>query len=344
MAALSPRNVGAIYVLLLEIVIFSIWLPRIFPRVATVQQVLNSNAVIGIAALALVLPLAVHIYDLSFAFVMSLSGATAAYLIVNHDMPVLLAMLCGLGLALVAGFINAFVVVTLGVDSLIATLSTGSLIQAMITFVTSDLPIADSRLVGSFTWLGQSTLFGITLPVLYMFVIAGLIWMILEYTPTGRRMYATGYNVEASRLAGITVDRLRFRSLLASSLIAGFGGLVLASTLGSGSPTAGTPYLLPAFATAILGATQFKRGRVNAWGTVAGVLMLGCGLTGLALAGAPDWSRNCFIGVVLLSALSATSFRNGTIGGRRVPWLRSRRYASAQDEREGVEPRQEPTP
>jgi ribose transport system permease protein len=104
----------------------------------------------------------------------------------------------------------------------------------------------------------------------------------------------------------VRVDRLRFLSLVASGGFAGLAGVILASTLASGSPTAGTPYLLPAFAAAFLGATQLKHGRFNAGGTLIAVLLLGTGVTGLALANAPSWSGDMFVGVVLIAALAVT--------------------------------------
>ena len=100
------------------------------------------------------------------------------------------------------------------------------------------------------------------------------------------------------------VNRLRFLSLVVSGTLAGATGIVLASILGSGSPTAGTPYLLPAFAAVFLGATQLKNGRFNAGGTIIAVLLLGTGTTGLALAAAPQWSQAMFVGVVLIASLA----------------------------------------
>jgi ribose transport system permease protein len=131
----------------------------------------------------------------------------------------------------------------------------------------------------------------------------------MEYTSTGRRLYATGFNPDAAKLAGVRVDRLRFCSLLTSSLLAGFAGVMLASSLSSGSPTAGDSYLLPAFAAAFVGATQFKRDRMNSPGTIVAVLMLGVGIVGLGLAGAPLWSPQMFTGVVLIVALAAAGLQ-----------------------------------
>ena len=147
-------------------------------------------------------------------------------------------------------------------------------------------------------------------------MVAVAIWYLLEHTATGRRLYATGFNPDAARLAGVRIDRLRFMSLVASGGLAGATGIVLASTLGSGSPSAGTPYLLPAFAAAFLGATQLKHGRFNAGGTIIAVLLLGTGVTGLALANAPQWAGDMFVGVVLIAALALTGLQRRTTAGR----------------------------
>jgi ribose transport system permease protein len=213
--------------------------------------------------------------------------------------------------------INAVVVVVMRIDSFIATLATGSLIAALITMVTNEVPITDAKLGGAFAEIGQTNIGGVTLAVVYCAVVAVAIWYLLEHTATGRRLYATGFNPDAARLAGVRIDRLRFMSLVASGGLAGATGIVLASTLGSGSPSAGTPYLLPAFAAAFLGATQLKHGRFNAGGTIIAVLLLGTGVTGLALASAPQWAGDMFVGVVLIAALALTGLQRRTTAGRR---------------------------
>ena len=104
-------------------------------------------------------------------------------------------------------------------------------------------------------------------------------------------------------------------SLVVSGSLAGATGLVLASTVGSGDPSAGTSYLLPAFAAAFLGATQLKHGRFNAFGTLIAVLLLGTGTTGLALANAPQWSADMFVGLVLIASLAVTGIqRRASVG------------------------------
>lgn len=331
-SALSVRNIGAIYVLIVICIVFSIWAPQTFPQLATVQQVLDDNAITALAALALIVPLSTRTFDLSFAYVMSLSGVTAAHLVVADNTSLWLATLAGISVALVIGVINGFVVVVMRIDSFIGTLATGSLVQAFISFVTGDNTINNVKLAGAFTTMSQGELFGVIYPVYYVLALAIALWLFMEYTATGRRLYATGFNPDAARLANIRVSKLRFCSLLTSAALSGFAGVMLASSLSSGDPSAGTSYLLPAFAALFVGATVFKQGRFNAWGTIVAVLMLGTGIVGLGLVAAPLWAADMFTGVVLIAALSANVFQRrslwrGQMRGSR--WLPARFRSAA---------------
>jgi ribose transport system permease protein len=311
---LSFSKIGAVYVWLAIVVVFSIWVPDTFPTMSTVKQVLNANAITALAALAITIPLAARVFDLSFAYTMTLTGVITAHFL-SVGVPLAPALLLGLGAGIVIGVINAVVVVVMRIDSFIATLATGSLIQALITMATGGTAIISTRLQGGFSKIGQTNVSGFTLPVLYVLVVAIVMWFVLEHTATGRRLYATGFNPDAAKLAGVRVDRLRFISLVVSGSLAGAAGLVLASTLGSGDPSAGTSYLLPAFAAAFLGATQLKHGRFNAFGTLIAVLLLGTGTTGLGLANAPQWSADMFVGVVLIASLALTGIQRRAIVG-----------------------------
>jgi ribose transport system permease protein len=317
--ALSFQSIGAVYVWLAIIVVFTIWAPATFPTVTTVKQVLNANAITGLVALSLVVPLAARVFDLSVATTMTICGVTVAYLIVKAGLSVAPAVAVGLVLALAIGVVNALVVVVLGVDSFIGTLATGSVLQAFVALISGDASITGLELSQGFAKLGQTPIAGLTPAVYYLVIVALALWFVLEHTGVGRRLYATGFNTEASRLAGIATQRLRFMSLIASALIAGFAGIVLASNLTSGSPTSGTSYLLPAFAAAFLGATQLRGGRFNAWGTVIAVLMLGTGITGLGLAAAPAWAPSMFTGVVLIAALALTGAQRRNVRAGRSP-------------------------
>jgi ribose transport system permease protein len=318
MSRLAFDKVGAVYVWLAIIAVFSIWVPETFPNLTTAKQILNSNAITALAALSVTIPLAARVFDLSFALNMTLCGVAVAHFVVD-GVPLVAAVGLGVLIGVVVGLINATVVVVMKIDSFIATLATGSLIQALITLVTNDTPISDVKLAGGFSKIGQTTTQGLILPVFYVAVVAMGIWYLLEHTATGRRLYAVGFNQDAARLAGVKVARLQFLALVTSGVLAGASGIVLASILGGGSPTAGTPYLLPGFAAVFLGATQLKNGRFNAGGTLIAVLLLGTGTTGLGLANAPQWSGSLFVGIVLIAALTVTGLqRRTTLAARPV--------------------------
>jgi ribose transport system permease protein len=116
-------------------------------------------------------------------------------------------------------------------------------------------------------------------------------------------MYATGGNADAARLAGVRTDRVVFGTLVFTAVIAGIAGIVVTSRLGTGSPTIGPPYLLPAYAAAFLGSTQVKPGKFNVLGTLIAVFALATSVKGLQLAGAADWLPDLFNGVALILAV-----------------------------------------
>lgn len=303
---LGFKNVGAIYVWTIIIVVFSIWAPDTFPRWNTAQTILNQNATAGLVALALVVPLSARMFDLSVGSALGLCNVIVAWLLVEKGTSITVAIVLTIGAGLVIGLVNATVVVRFRIDSFIGTLATGSLMAAAITLVTNDQSITGPELSGSFGKLATSAVGGVATPVFLVLMLAIGIWYLMSSTVTGRRIYATGFNEVGARLAGIRTARLQFLSLVVSGALVGVGGVILASQVSSGSPNIGPPYLLDAFAAAFLGATQFG-GRFNAAGTIVAVLLLGTGKAGLVLVGAPIWAPSMFAGVVLLLALALTN-------------------------------------
>ena len=165
-----------------------------------------------------------------------------------------LGIVIAMVVALLVGVMNGVVVVVFKIDSLIGTLATGFLIQSLVLWRTGSRTVTGPQLLGSFQDIALNKwLWDLTMPVLYALVMALGIWYLQDHTATGRRIYATGFNKDATRLASVRTDRLQFGCLLASATLAGVTGIVLASNIGSGAPTAGNSFLLPAFAAVFLG-------------------------------------------------------------------------------------------
>src|SRR5690606_30347180 len=153
-------------------------------------------------------------------------------------------------------------------------------------------------------------------------VLAFALWFVFEHTALGRYLFATGGAREAARLAGVQTDRYVWGSLVTSAVFAALGGVLLASQFGSTQAQSGSPYLLPAFAAAFLGSTQFKR-RFNVWGAVLAVFVLQSGVKGLQLAGVgTTWIEALFFGVALVVAVGFSSYRKRVHGGQRRWWRR----------------------
>lgn len=308
---LSPTNIGAIYVWLLIVVFFWWKVPEVFPTTATVQSILNNEAVTGIIAVSLVVPLATGVFDLSIGYMAGFAGVLTAWFLANSSMSPWVAMALALGAMLLLGAMNGFVVVVLKVNSFIGTLATGTIIFAL-TKWTSDEKVMTERVPELSDLVARGKLWGITTPVFVMVGVMVVVGYLLEQTTTGRSWYATGFDSESARLAGLRVKALQFSAFLVSAVLCGLGGIIMTARTNSASPLAGPSYLLPVFAAAFVGATQFRHGRFNVWGTVVAVLMLGTGKVGLGLAGAPTWAPEVFQGVVLIAAMAVTQMERSS--------------------------------
>src|SRR6202453_1270531 len=307
-ATLSFRNIGAVYVWIVLILIFTIWKPSIFPTAQTAKSILNQYAITGLAALSVVMPLAAGIFDLSIGSPIGFAGVSVGWSLNTLKLPPTAAILLTLVAGLTIGLFNSLVVVRMRIDSFIGTLATGSIIAALTLWVSGD-QIITGKLSGSFMNFAGPDPAGIHLHVLYMLVAMLVLGYVLEQTVFGRRIYAAGYGPEVARLIGIRVTRLRTVSLLCSGVLGSFAGIALAAQLGSADPTTGSEYLIPAFSAAFVGATQFRHGRFNPWGTVVAVLMIGTGSVGLLLAGTQQWMPQVFQGAVLIVAVGITGIQ-----------------------------------
>jgi ribose transport system permease protein len=323
----SFKNIGVVYVWIGICIIFAIWEPSTFPTWQTVKTVLNENAIAGLLALALVVPLSSRIFDLSVGNAMGLCNVIVAWLLVDKSFGIAPAIILTVAAGLAIGLINAVVVVGAKIDSFIGTLATGSLMAAITSLISGDQAIIGNQLGGSFGNIATTSIGGVFLPVFLMLAVALVLWYVQGYTVVGRRIYATGFNEGGARLAGVRTHRLQFAALIVSGLVAGIAGVLLASQVSSGSPDIGPPYLLNAYAAAFLGATQFG-GRFNAWGTVIAVLLLGTGTTGLTLVGAQPWAQSMFSGLVLLAALALANLER-TMQARNYVRDRRRRRAES---------------
>jgi ribose transport system permease protein len=292
-----------LYVGIALVAIFSVWVPQTFLTKATIQSLLNFNAITGLIALGLVIPLACGVFDLSIGFTMGLAATIAGVLVANHGFSAIEALAVTVLLGLAIGALNGAVVVLLKIDSFIGTLGVGSILQALILSVAGNETIIGA-IPSILSPVANANLFGISTPV---WVVVGAtigLWYLLEWTAIGRKFYAVGFNREAARLARIPTERLRFGAFLVSASFAAIAGALVTARLGSVDPTVGPSYLLPAYAAVFLGTTQHYLRRFNAVGTITAVTVLALANEGLALTTVPIWVPSLFDGAALILALA----------------------------------------
>jgi ribose transport system permease protein len=313
--AVSFRNNSALYLLAVMVVVFSIWEPSTFLTVSTWRSLLSDQAITCLVAIGLVVPTAAGVIDLAIGAEVGLGAILVARFLVGH-VPIFAAILLSLLAGAGVGVFSWLMITRARIPSFIATLGVSSILTAIIAWVSSSEQIIN--LPPGFAKLANGQLFGITYPVYILAVVAVLLWYMLERTPVGRRVYATGGNSAAATLAGVRTSRVILFALITSGTIAALAGLLLTSQLSNGDPTIGPGYLLPVIAAVFFGSTQFRAGRFNVWGTVVATYTLAVGVLGLQLAGLPIWIPNLFDGVALLFAV-------GLAAWRRTPRIRARK-------------------
>lgn len=304
--ALSFRNISALYIFAVMFIVFSIWVPDTFLQWNTWKALIDSQAVTAILAIGLVVALSAGAFDLAIGAELGFGSILVAWFLVDKGVPVVPAIALTLLAGAAVGLANGLLIVKARIDSFIATLGMSSILLALIAWVSSSQQILG--LPESFQKIGTTEILGLTLPVYLMLLVGLAVWYVLERTPLGRRVYATGGNIEAARLAGVRVAAVVVGSLIACGAIAAFSGLLVSAGLATGDPTIGPAYLLPAFSAAFLGSTQFRGGRFNVWGTIVAVIVLATGVKGLQLAGAPTWIPDLFNGAALLLAVGLAKY------------------------------------
>lgn len=302
----SPRRISGVYLLILLIVFFSLTTDSFFTT-TTLRTIATEQAVTAIVAIGLTVALAAGVFDLSIAGAMGLANIIVAKLMADSGLDPALAVLITLALMSLLGLVNGLLVIKAKIDPFIATLGTNSILIAMI-FVVSD----NQNVLGipaGFQEIAGYQVLGVPLPVFYVIVLALLVWYVLAWTPVGRRLYATGGGREVARLAGVRTDVYIVGAFMVSSVVAALAGILVVATLGTGSTEVGPSYLLPAFAAGFLGATQFRPGRFNIWGTVLAVYLLATGVKGLVLMGADTWVPDLFNGLALIIAVGLSGIQ-----------------------------------
>lgn len=287
------------------IAVFAVWQPDAFLQTGTFQTIFSSPVQLVFLCLALVVTFAVGEFDLSVAAVMGLSGTLVTLLTVTHGFNPWIATVLALLAAGAVGLLNGTLVVRAGVNAIVVTLGVGTAITGIAQWSTSLNTI--SGLPAGFSEVAIYGIGGISVSFFYGAALTLFLAYLLVATPLGLRMAFVGANPEVARLAGVRVNRIRLGSYVASALLSGLGGVVLAATLGGFDPSSSPNYLLPAFAAVFLGTAAIQPGTFNPVGAFIGIYFLQTGIVGLQLAGLGGYIENLFYGATLVVAVTIST-------------------------------------
>lgn len=262
---------------LVGFIIFSIIVSIINPRFLTTANILNVlrqmsiNSVIAIGMTVVILTAGI---DLSVGSILAFCGAVMASLL-NSGINSFFALIITLGLGLLFGFFNGFLVSKMRLQAFIVTLVTMTFLRGATLVFTNGKPITIRDGGVLFENIGGGYLFNIPVPIYIMLGLFGVGYYLLNKTKFGRYIYAIGGNEEATKLSGIKVDNIKIWVYGLSGMLSALAGVILTSRLYSAQPTAGTGYELDAIAAVVLGGTSLAGGVGKITGTLLGSLIIG---------------------------------------------------------------------
>lgn len=269
-------------------------------------SVLRQICVNALLALGMTLVLIVSGIDLSVGSVVGLVGVIVV-LMVNAGIPWYIAIISGLVLGALIGLINGSIVALIGMPPFIVTLAMMGLLRGVAYTLTNgrSIPCEDDF----FNSIGNGRWIGIPIPVFVVAIVAVIIAIILYSMRFGRRMYAIGGNENAARFSGIKVKSVVIRVYIISAVLAALAGIILASRMYSGQPSAGQSYESDAIAAAVLGGTSFTGGIGTVGGTIIGALFIGFLTNGLNLLHISSYVQMIIKGVVIILAVTIDVLR-----------------------------------
>ncbi len=248
--------------------------------------------------------------DLSVGSVMALSGLGTAMLL-TRDVPVVLAVLGGLGIGSLVGVLNGLMVTKGRLPPFIATLGTLLMARGLVQGLTQGQPVRG--LSDRFISLGRFEIplgnIGIPLPLVIMLVVALLVHLFLARTVWGYRIYAVGGNETAAGLSGINTDRVKILVYTLSAFLTSIGGILMTARLGVAAPTAAQGYELDVIAAAVVGGVSLMGGEGTILGVLIGAAIMQVLRNGLVLTGVSAYWLQAVQGAVIVVAIMLDQLR-----------------------------------
>lgn len=272
-------------------------------------NIADQITVLGIMAVGMTFVILIGGIDLSVGSILALSMMVLGYLNVSAGYPMGVAIIGALLASALAGTVSGLLITEFRVPAFIATLAMMSIARGLANMITNG-----SQIIGFPTWFNLGAIirhFGfLTMTVAVMIVVFAVAILFLRYRQEGRVLYAIGGNSEVARLAGINVRLTTVMVYMMCALLSGLAGILLAARLDSVQPSSGVAYELDAIAAVVIGGTSLSGGTGSVMGTIIGVLIIGVLRNGLNLLSVSPFLQSVIIGLVIVLAVAAETFKH----------------------------------
>lgn len=299
------KEFGIFMALVLLCVILSLATPH-FMTAYNIFTVMRQFSIIAIMSIGMTMVILTAGIDLSVGSMLGLVNVLVALFIVRGLGiwgGIILALLCGTAM----GFLNGLVIAKLELPPFVATLGSMSIFRGLALVITRGWPI--TGLPSSFTFLGEGYVGVVPIPVIIMIVFFVLGYIFLTRTVWGRYIYAVGGNEESAGLSGVNVNKVKIMVYAITGFLCGLAGIIMASRLSQGTPTAGTGYELDVIGAVVIGGTSLFGGEGSVLGSLIGAAIMGVLRNGLVLLGVSAFWQMAVIGMVIIIAVSGETIR-----------------------------------
>ncbi len=277
-----------------------------FLTAVNLSSLARQTAVINIIALGMTMVIITGGIDLSVGSAAALAGLFGT-MAIKAGQPIPVAILIGIGAGLLCGLFNGLVITRFRINPFIVTLGTLEAYRGITLVISKGLPI--SEMPESFSFLGDGNLLGIPVSLWVLAVCALIMHFLLENTKLGRYAFAIGSNEAAAYYAGVPIKFHLASVYTIAGALAGLAGMVEASRLMTGQPTAGQGYELQAIAAVVIGGGSLQGGEGSVLGTLIGAFIIGLLSNGSDLLGVNPYWQQVIIGGVIIAAVGFDEYR-----------------------------------
>jgi len=293
------RQFGTLLGLLGLIIVFWILTPY-FLTVSNFLNIAQQTSINAIIAVGMTFVIISGGIDLSVGSILAFSGVVMAS-VLHAKIPVPIAILVGLGVGLLCGFVNGLLISFGRLPPFISTLGMMSVARGAALLYTQGRPI--SGFSTNFRYLATGEILHIPVPVIIMIAVYLIAYFVLARTKLGRYTYAIGGNEEAAILSGVHVKYYKTMIYGLCGMFSGLAAIILTARLNSAQPIAGIMYELDAIAATVIGGTSLMGGEGRIIGTLIGALIMGVLRNGLNILGVSSFIQQIVIGSVIIIAV-----------------------------------------